>query len=69
MLNAMNDGDSIIFAKDAVYNDICIYTDKNIKIFGNNATLIGCTVSNYTNGTLFLSNVPEKVKAATADGG
>ncbi|MBQ9161103.1 MAG: right-handed parallel beta-helix repeat-containing protein [Methanobrevibacter sp.] len=69
MLDAMKDGDSIIFAKNAVYNDICIYTDKNIKIFGNNATLIGCTVSNYTNGTLFLSNVPEKVKAATADGG
>ncbi len=69
MIDGMNDGDSLVFAKNAVYNNISIYTDKNIKIFGNGATLVGCVVSNYTNGTTFLENVPVKVKAATADGG
>ena len=62
MINSMNDGDSLIFAKDAIYNDICIYTDKNIKIFGNNATLIGLN-------NIDLSNVPEKIRKATNESG
>lgn len=62
MIDGMNDGDSLSFAKDTVYNDISIYTDKNIKIFGNNATLIG-----YNN--IDLNNAPEKVRKSTAEGG
>ena len=68
MINSMSDGDSLIFAKDAVYNDISIYVDKNIKIFGNNATLVGCVVSNFSNAA-YLSNVATKVKAATNESG
>ncbi|WP_405295713.1 right-handed parallel beta-helix repeat-containing protein [Methanobrevibacter sp.] len=68
MINGMSDGDSLVFTKNAVYNDICIYTDKNIKIFGNNATLVGCVVSNFSQ-TTYLNNVPAKVKSATAEGG
>ncbi len=41
VINAMSDGDTLIFQKDAVFEDICIYIDKNIKIIGNNATLKG----------------------------
>ena len=62
MIDSMSDGDSLVFAKDAVYNDICIYTDKNIKIFGNNATLIGFN-------NIDLSNVPEKIRKATNESG
>ena len=62
MLDAMSDGDSIEFYQNAVYNDICIYTDKNIKIFGNNATLIGLN-------NIDLNNVPEKIRKATNESG
>ncbi|WP_458453750.1 right-handed parallel beta-helix repeat-containing protein [Methanobrevibacter sp.] len=62
MIDGMNDGDSLSFAKNAVYNNISIYTDKNIKIFGNNATLIGFN-------TIDLNNVPEKVRKNTTQGG
>ncbi|WP_407375769.1 NosD domain-containing protein [Methanobrevibacter sp.] len=62
MIDGMNDGDSLSFAENAVYENISIYTDKNIKIFGNNATLIG-----YDN--IDLSNVPEKVRKSTSQGG
>ena len=62
MIDGMKDGDSLSFAKNAVYENISIYTDKNIKIFGNNATLVGYDSIN-------MSNVPEKVKKATEDGG
>ena len=62
MIDGMNDGDSLSFTKNAVYENISIYTDKNIKIFGNNATLIG-----YDN--IDLKNVPEKVTRDTAEGG
>jgi parallel beta-helix repeat protein len=62
IIASMKDGDTLNFEKDAVYTDISIYTDKNIKIFGNNATLIG-----YDN--INLTNVPEKITATTADGG
>ncbi|MBQ2665598.1 right-handed parallel beta-helix repeat-containing protein [Methanobrevibacter sp.] len=62
MINGMSDGDSLVFAKDAVYTDICIYTDKNIKIFGNNATLIGFN-------NIDLNNVPEKIRKQTNESG
>ena len=62
IINGMIDGDSISFAKYAVYYDISIFTDKNIKIFGNNATLIG-----YNN--IDLNNVPEKIRKSTSEGG
>jgi parallel beta-helix repeat protein len=62
IIDSMNDGDTLNFAKDAIYNDVCIYTDKNIKIIGNNATLIGYDRLNS-------SDVAEKVRNQTADGG
>lgn len=62
MIDSMNDGDSIEFYQNAVYNDICIYTDKNIKIFGNNATLIGFN-------NIDLNNVPEKIRKSTNQSG
>jgi parallel beta-helix repeat protein len=62
IIDSMKDGDSLKFEKDAVYTDISIYTDKNIKIFGNGATLIG-----YDN--VNLTNVPSKITNTTANGG
>ena len=62
IIDSMEEGDSLNFPKDAVFNDISIYTDKNIRIFGNNATLIGYNRLNAT-------DVPEKVRNQTADGG
>lgn len=62
MIDGMSDRDSLIFAKNAVYENVSIYTDKNIKIFGNNATLIGFN-------NIDLSNVPEKVRKTTSEGG
>ncbi len=62
IIDSMKDGDTLKFEKNAVYNNISIYTDKNIKIFGNGATLIG-----YDN--LDLTNIPSKITATTADGG
>lgn len=62
IIDSMNDGDTLNFAANAVYNDICIYTDKNIKIIGNNATLIGYDRLNS-------SDIAEKVRKQSADGG
>ena len=62
ILDSMNDGDTLSFEENAVFNDISIYTDKNIKILGNNATLIGFD-------NIDLSNVPEKITKGTDDGG
>ena len=62
MINGMSDGDSLLFTTNAVYTNISLFTDKNIKIFGNNATLIG-----YDN--IDLNNAPEKVRKATSEGG
>ena len=46
-INAMKDGDTLIFEKDAVFEDICIYiANKHIKIIGNNATLKGLNTTN-----------------------
>ena len=69
IINGMTDGDTLSFTANAVYNDISIYTDKNIKILGNNATLVGCTGINFKDNEQYLSNVAEKVKNTTADGG
>ena len=62
IIDSMKDGDTLNFAENAIYNDICIYTDKNIKIIGNNATLIGYDKLNS-------ENVPEKVRNQSANGG
>ncbi|MBR6023928.1 MAG: right-handed parallel beta-helix repeat-containing protein [Methanobrevibacter sp.] len=62
IIDAMEAGDTLNFAPNAVYNDVCIYTDKNIKIMGNNATLIGYDRLNST-------DVAEKVRNQSADGG
>ena len=69
IINNMADGDTLSFTPNAVYNDISIYIDKNIKIMGNNATLVGCTGINFNNETQYLNNVAEKVKKPTNDGG
>lgn len=62
IIDSMADGDTLSFEANAVFNEISIYTDKNIKILGNNATLIG-----YNN--VNASNVPEKIRKETANGG
>ena len=62
IIDSMEAGDTLNFAPNAVYNDVCIYTDKNIKIIGNNATLIGYDRLNS-------SDVAEKVRNQSADGG
>ncbi|MBE6508012.1 MAG: adhesin [Methanobrevibacter sp.] len=69
LINSMEDGDSITFSKNAVFTDICLYIDKNIKVFGNNATIIGCKNIDFSNNSAYLANVPEKIKNSTADGG
>lgn len=62
IIDSMADGDTLSFEANAVFKDISIYADKNIKIIGNNATLIGFDNIN-------ASNVPVKIRNATADGG
>ena len=62
IIESMANGDTLSFAANAVYKDISIYTDKNIKIIGNDATLIG-----YDN--LNLANIPSKVTAQTSENG
>ena len=62
IIDSMTDGDTLSFAENAVYEDICIYTDKNIKIIGNNATLIGYNELNS-------ANVPEKVRNQSSSNG
>ena len=69
LINSMEDGDTVTFSKNAVFTDICLYIDKNIKVIGNNATLIGCSNIDFSNNSAYLSNVPEKIKNSTADGG
>ena len=62
IIDSMADGDTLYFEKNAIFNDISIYADKNIKIIGNNATLIG-----YSN--INASNVPAKIRTETSAGG
>ncbi|WP_295601998.1 right-handed parallel beta-helix repeat-containing protein [uncultured Methanobrevibacter sp.] len=61
-INALEDGDTLFFEKNAVFENISIYIDKNIKIIGNNATLISYDSAN-------LSLVPEKINKKTNEGG
>ena len=48
VIDGMSDGDTLIFEENAIFEDICIYIDKNIKIIGNNATLKGLNKTNTT---------------------
>lgn len=62
IIDSTADGDTISFENNAVFSDISIYADKNIKILGNNATLIG-----YNN--INTANIPAKIRNETANGG
>jgi parallel beta-helix repeat protein len=61
-INSLNDGDTLIFEKNAVFENISIYIDKNIKVIGNNATL-----KSYESASLDL--VPERMQNTTRYGG
>ncbi|MBQ6351157.1 MAG: Ig-like domain-containing protein [Methanobrevibacter sp.] len=61
-INSMNNGDTLIFEENAVFEDICIYIDKNIKVIGNNATLKGVNSVSY-------DYIPEIVTNKTTSGG
>ena len=63
MIDSMKDGDTLSFEKNGIYENICIYVDKNIKILGNNATLIGYETKGVN------SNIPLKVWKKTNEGG
>ena len=60
-INGMVDGDTLIFEKNAVFEDICIYFDKNIKIIGNNATLKGLNTAD--NSIILESAIPDSYTA------
>ena len=62
-INGMSDGDTLNF-ETGTYTDICIYVDKSITINGNGATLVGYSSPGVNN-----TNIPEKVRATTAEGG
>ena len=62
VINGMNNGDTLIFEKNAVFENITLYIEKSIKVIGNNATLIS-----YNSASLDL--VPERVKNKTNEGG
>ena len=62
LIDSMHNGDTLSFERNAIFRNISIYTDKNIKIIGNNATLIGYDNVNIT-------NVPEKIRKTTEEGG
>lgn len=57
ILDSLNDGDAIRFAENGVYYNISIYTTKNIKIIGNNATLYGLEKANMTDMPTELKNL------------
>ena len=61
-INSMKDGDTLFFEENAVFEDVCIYIDKNIKVIGNNATLKGLNSVSY-------DYVPEIVTNKTSQGG
>ena len=62
LIDSMSDGDTLSFEENNVFENISIYVDKNIKVLGNNATLIG-----YNN--IDTENVPEKIRNTTDNGG
>ena len=55
IINNLKDGDAIKFAENGKYYNISIYTTKNIKIIGNNATLYGLENAN-------MSDMPAEIK-------
>ena len=61
-INGMSDGDTLTFEKNAVFENISIYIEKNIKVLGNGATL-----KSYESPSLDL--IPEKIINTTKDGG
>ena len=61
-INGMKNGDTLSFEKNAVFEDICIYIDKNIKILGNNATLKGLNTTD-------INKIPEKITKQTNESG
>ncbi|MBR4447045.1 NosD domain-containing protein [Methanobrevibacter sp.] len=61
-INSMNNGDTLLFEENAVFENICIYINKNIKVIGNNATLKGVASVSY-------DYVPEIVTNKTTQGG
>ena len=61
-INNMKDGDTLIFEENAIFENISIYIEKNIKVIGNNATLIS-----YESASLDF--VPERIKNKTNEGG
>lgn len=62
IIDSMENGDTLNFAENAVYTNISVYTDKNIKIIGNNATLIGYD-------RLDKTDIAEKVRNKSEDDG
>ena len=61
-INGMKNGDTLIFQKNAVFNDICLYINKNIKIIGNNATLKGLK-------TIDINSIAKKITKPTNESG
>ena len=59
ILDGLNDGDGIRFAENGKYYNISIYTTKNIKIIGNNATLYGLERVNMSD---IPANIPAEIK-------
>ena len=63
VINGMENGDTLIFEKDAVFEDICLIINKTIKIIGNNATLKGLNTANKT--IILSSSLPDSYTAKT----
>ncbi len=61
LIDGMADGDTLIFEKDGVFEDICIYFTKNIKIIGNNATLKGLNTADIS--IILNSTLPDSYTA------
>ncbi len=62
-INGMSNGDALIFEENAVFEDICLIINKNIKIIGNNATLKGLKTANRT--IILNSGLPDTFNAKT----
>ena len=61
-INGMADGDTLVFEKNAVFENITLYITKNIKVIGNNATLKSHALADS-------SLIPEKMSNSSLDGG
>ena len=60
-IDGMSNGDTLIFEENAVFEDICLLINKNIKIIGNNATLKGLNTANKT--VILNSGLPDTYNA------